>query len=126
MEPLLFKQKPHTMNIKTFKFDYGFNDAEVHFDVDLDKFTEDMAKATLEFFSWDDEPDYDNDLIEEAMKKYARMAIMLGAFKNLSLPGIIREFKNLEGYGGIDGSIGVTCTYFAGHEFEVSQLGFIE
>lgn len=111
------------MNIKKYKFDYGMQDAFVHFDVDVDIFTEQIAKETLDFFKWEVEPDYENCLIEEALKKYARMMIIIGAFRNISLNQIISEFNELEGYCPLDGTYGITCTLFEGHDFDENELG---
>lgn len=110
------------MNIKKYNYTYGMHDAEVHFDVDLDIFTEEMAKGTLDFFSWDDEPDPNENAVDEVMKKYAMRAIMAGAFDDVSVYGIKMEFEEMEGYCPVDGSCGITLTYFEGHSYDCEHL----
>lgn len=108
------------MAIKRFNFIYGFHDAEATFKVDTDVFTADLANATLEFFSW--EYDEDNDPIEEVMKKYAMEAIKIASFSNLNTSGVISEFEDLEGFGRIDGSLGVKLVYVDGLQFDEDEL----
>lgn len=114
------------MNIKKYNYNYGMYDAEVHFDVDLDIFTEEMAKGTLDFFSWDDEPDLNENAVDEVMKKYAMRAIMAGAFNDMSVCGIKNEFQEMEGYCPVDGSYGITLTYFYGHSYESDNLTLLK
>ena len=114
------------MNIKQYKFEYGMHDAEVHFDVDLDVFTEELAKCTLDFFSWDDEPDENENPIDEVMKKYAMRAIKHGAFDDMAVYGIKQAFEQMEGYAKVDGSMGIMITYFEGHCYDEQQLSLID
>jgi hypothetical protein len=111
------------MAIKIYKFDYGMMDAELTFKVDTEIFTDKLAQETLDFFDWDDDYDIDENPIDEVMKKYAMMAITLGGFKSVNELGVIIEFEDLEGFGKIDGSLGITLTSFSGHEFDSSNLG---
>lgn len=94
--------------LKTYSFDYNNGDASVSFIVDTEIFTEEMAKATLEFFSWD----YDDDEppIDEVMKKYAMQAIKIATFNDYNEFGVISEFEDLEGFARIDGSLGIKLT----------------
>lgn len=108
------------MAIKTFKFIYGFHDAEAVFEVDTKVFTADMANATLEFFSWD--YNEDNDPVEEVLRKYAIQAIKIASFSNLNTSGVISEFEDLEGFGHIDGSIGLTLVDVEGYEFDEDEM----
>lgn len=110
--------KTNTM-IKKYKFEYDY-DFEVHFEVDTEKFTEEYAKATLEFFSWnyDDEADP----IDEVMKKYALEVVRFSAFSYSSIKYIKNHFINLEGFGRIDGSIGITLVYLVSSELNDDLL----
>ena len=110
-------------NKKDFKFDYDNGEASAHFKVDLDQFDDKMALTTLNFFSWgSDEPDMKGDLIEEAVKKYASMAIIIATNNNVGLGGVIREFEDLEGYADIDGSCGIELVEVSGLEYCESLL----
>lgn len=89
------------------KYHVGFNYCRgmVEFEVDLDKFTIEHALSTLEFFSWN--YDKDGDLIEEVVKKYALQVFLVGG--GHSADGVIM-FWNEEGFGPINGEIGILLT----------------
>lgn len=108
------------MPIKTFEFNYDSHEAIANFEVDTEKFTAEMANATLEFFLWDYDPD--EDPVEEVMKKYALAAIKEATFNSHNTFGVIQDFKTLEGFGPIDGSIGITLTKVEGYEFFDDRL----
>ena len=55
---------------KKYSFNYNSFDASAEFVVDLEKFTPELARSTLDFFTW--RYDEDADPIDEVMKKYAR------------------------------------------------------
>lgn len=99
--------------IKKYKFDYDY-DFSVHFEVDTDKFTEEFAKATLEFFSWN--YDEEADPIDEVMKKYALEVVRISAFSYSGIQYVKNQFQNLEGFGRIDGSVGITLMYLVSSE----------
>lgn len=105
--------------IKKFEFDYNW-DADASFEVDTDVFTPKMAKATLEFFTWD--YDEDNDPVEEVMKKYAMQAIKVATFNSLNTQGVIRYFENNEGFARLDGSEGIKLLRVSGYEFYDQEL----
>lgn len=108
------------MAIKNYTFKYNLYEAEVSFKVDTEKFTEEMAKATLEFFTWD----YDKsaDPIDEVMKKYAITAIEIASSEDYNAYGIIHEFDDKEGFCRIDGSQGITLTWSEKYEFDEENL----
>lgn len=86
--------------IKIYSFEYNSYEASCAFRVDTDKFTVEHAMATLDFFDW--RYDKDADPIDEVMKKYAITAIRIAAFNNYNVSGVIKEFKDYEGYGSVD------------------------
>lgn len=108
------------MAIKKYTFDYDFGKALANFEVDTEKFTVEMANATLEFFSW--EYDEEANPIDEVMKKYALKAIQLATENYHNTYGVISDFKDAEGFGLVDGSIGVTLTHVEGFEFYSEDL----
>lgn len=106
--------------IRNYKFDYSAGEAIVSFKVDTEVFTEEVAKETLEFFSWD--YDEDGDLIDEAVKKYAMEAIRIATVNNYNEIGVKGEFENHEGYCRVDGSLGIELIYISEYEFNDSYL----
>ncbi|MBI6121345.1 DUF2528 family protein [Salegentibacter maritimus] len=110
------------MNIKKYKYNYDNYTASVEFEVDLHLFGEKQAKQTLDFFSWDEEPDYDNNLVDEVMLKYARMAIILATENNHNTRGVISDFNEQEGYYNVDGSFGIKLLYVEGVQIEARLL----
>ncbi len=106
--------------IKHYTFNYNFYEAEACFKVDTDKFTDEHAKATLEFFSWD----YDKEAnpIDEVMKKYAMQAIKIATFNGYNVFGVKEEFNDLEGFYKIDGSSGIELTVISEYEFDEDSL----
>lgn len=103
-----------------YKYEYDYYEAEVHFKVDKEKFTEEMAYETLDFFTWD--YDENEDPIDEVMKKYAMEAIRIATFNNYNEFGVIDEFQNNEGFAPIDGSYGITLVQINGYEFDTDKL----
>ena len=103
-----------------YNFNYDNGDALANFEVDTDKFTPEIAKTTLDFYTWD----YDEaaEPIDEVMGKYAIKAIQLATFEDKNTQGVIELFKNEEGFGNVDGSIGVTLTLVELYEFEDYKL----
>lgn len=107
--------------IKKYKFNYDFREATAVFEVDTEKFTVEMANATLEFFTWD--YDKEENPIDEVLKKYAMEAIFLATANpwNSTL-GIISLFENKEGYSKLDGSNGIKLIDVEGYEFSEHLL----
>lgn len=105
--------------IKIFNFDYNY-EADASFKVDTDKFTPELAKATLEFFIWD--YDKENDPVEEVMKKYAMEAIRVSTFNNYNTFGVKNEFDSREGFARLDGSMGIELLRVNGYEFDIDEL----
>ena len=108
------------MAIKNYVFDYDFGKALANFQVDTEKFTKEMANATLEFFTW--EYDKKADPVDEVMKKYALKAIQMATENYHNTLGVISDFKNAEGFGEVDGSIGITLTKVELFEFDPDDL----
>lgn len=106
--------------IRKYHFEYGFDEADVYIDVDLDRFTKESAQTLLDFFSWD----YDKrkDPIDELMKKYAMKAIHIAAAENFNEVGIKNWFAEQEGFIAIDGSQGVTLQRIIPYEFDEETL----
>ena len=108
------------MSIRNYTFNYNVYEAEACFKVDTEKFTEVMAKETLNFFTWD--YDKDADPIDEVMKKYALEAIRIATFNGYNLFGVKDEFMNNEGFCKVDGSMGIELNVVQGYEFDVEAL----
>lgn len=106
-----------------YKFEYDYHEADVHFKVDTEKFTKEMAYDTLNFFTWD--YDEDEDPIYEVMKKYAMEAIRIATFNNYNEFGVIDEFNDNEGFYRIDGSYGITLVQINGYEFDTDKLTLV-
>lgn len=106
--------------IKEFVFDYDFGKAEACFRIDTNKFTKDKALATLNFYTWD--WDKEADLVEEVVKKYAIEAIRQATINDHNTLGVKHDFENLEGFGNIDGSIGIELTHVEGLEFDEDEM----
>ena len=106
--------------IKQYNYEYGFAEATVSFQVDTDVFTAEKANETLTFFTWI----YDKgaDPVDEVMKKYAIEAIKQATFNNYNEFGVITAFEDNEGFGRLDGSIGITLLEVTGYDFDESQL----
>ena len=110
------------MSIKTFNFNYDCYEAEVVFKVDTDVFTNEHAKATLDFFDW-----YYNGLDDptsEVLKKYAMEVIRLATNYSFNVKGIISDFDNKEGFAKVDGSLGLTLLSVRGYEFDEGKLDY--
>jgi len=107
------------MATKTYEFNYGFNDAEVVFKIDADKFR-DTAQQTLGFFSWD--YDKDADPVDEAAKKYAMASIRSATFSNYNEYGVKKDFEEMEGFAPVDGSYGIELIRVSGYEFDEDDL----
>lgn len=108
------------MALITYEFDYGFEQAYCSFLVDTERFTDKHANATLEFYSWD--YDKDADPVDEVMKKYALAAIKFATFNGHNVHGVISDFAETEGYGMVDGSIGVKLLSVGEYDFDESDL----
>ncbi len=106
---------------KKYKFNYDLYSAEAHFVIDTEVFTEEEAKETLEFFTWD--YDKDKNPIDEVLKKYALEAIKEATSCNLGIEDVvIKAFNDKEGFSKIDGSAGIELTYIEGYEIDESRL----
>lgn len=108
------------MAIQTYSYDYDMMEASVSFEVDREKFTNEMALATLNFFTWD--WDDEADPIDEVMKKYAMEAIRVRTHNDYNEYGVKSEFKNKEGFAAIDGSHGITLIEVSGYELDDDKL----
>lgn len=108
---------------KRYSYNYNHYDATVSFEIDTEVFTEEIAKATLEFFTWD--YDKENNPIDEVLKKYALQAIRVSTFNDFNEHGVISEFENMEGYCRLDGSNGIMLVEVTGYEFDENSL-FLE
>jgi hypothetical protein len=106
------------MSKKLFEFTYDYGKAELSFEVDLEKFTPEMAYETLTFFSWD--YDHEGDPVEEVMKKYALEALRVSS-DNTWVRSIIANWSQ-EGFGPIDGTIGVTLKEFNAFKYDEDDL----
>lgn len=107
--------------VRKYEFEYGFDPiATCTFEVDRKVFTEEMAYATLNFFSW--KYDKEADPIDEVVRKYALQAIRLATINDHNTYGVTRDFKDLEGFGAVDGSIGIKLLDVSGIEIEDSEL----
>lgn len=106
--------------VKEYTFNYGMHEAEACFKVDTEKFSNEHAKETLDFFIW--EYDKKADSIDEVMKKYAMEAIMVASAHHYNTNGVINYFSDNEGFCKIDGSCGILLTYIQGYEFDEEQL----
>lgn len=111
------------MAIKRYSFDYNNGDASAEFEVDTETFTEEMAKETLNFFSWDDPYDKDADPIDEVLKKYATQAIWFATMNRHNVTGVISDFnEDAEGYYSVDGEHGIKLLSIDGIEIIESYL----
>lgn len=108
---------------REYKFIYDDSEAFANFKVDTEVFTENHAKATLEFFLWD--YDEDSDPITEVLKKYALEVIKEATINNFNTPGVIFLFNNKEGFCKLDGSSGITLTCVKYYEFDEFKLEMI-
>jgi hypothetical protein len=106
--------------IKHYTFDYNIYDAEASFKVDTEKFTEEIAKECLNFFTWD----YDKQAnpIDEILKKYAMEAIRVSTFNTFNLKQVIAEFKYREGFCRVDGTLGIELMTIKRYEFDEDNL----
>lgn len=103
---------------KRFKFNYDWNKAEVVFEVDLEKFTPELANETLGFFLWD--YDKEEDPVYEVLKKYAAEVLRISN-TNQTAAGIVRMWDQ-EGFAPINGEMGITLVEFEGFEFDGDDL----
>jgi hypothetical protein len=106
--------------IRHYTFDYDVLEAEACFKVDTEKFTNEHANTTLEFFIWD--YDKEADPIDEVMKKYAIEAIRIATFNGYNEIGVIEEFNDTEGYCKVDGSSGITLNSISEYTFDSAKL----
>ena len=111
------------MAIKIYNYGYDFNEASAKFQVDTDKFAEEIALQTLNFFSWD--WDEEEDPIDEVVKKYTIEAIRQATFNNYNVFGVTQAFKNIEGFAPIDGSYVIKLLEVSGYEFQEDKLDLL-
>lgn len=83
-------------------------------EIDLDKFTEEKAKETLDFFAWEFPYNKDKNLIDEVAKKYALECMAIATIKGYSILGVVEEMKDNEGFYSVEGSEGVKLWYVEG------------
>jgi hypothetical protein len=108
--------------IKHYTFDYNIWDAQATFKVDTEKFTPEMAQSTLDFFTWDNDYDEEEDPVDEVMKKYALEVIKVATFNQTNVFGVISEFKNKEGFCKLDGSMGIELMTVTRYVFDDDSL----
>jgi hypothetical protein len=106
--------------IKKYHLDYGMHEASATFKVDTDKFTNEHAQMTLDFFTWD--YDEDENPIDEVMKKYAIVAIRIASFKGYNTTGVIAAFDDEEGFFCVNGINGIELTDVTEYEFNEDDL----
>lgn len=105
-----------------YEFAYMHWRAVVSFKVDPEKFTAEMAKETLDFFSWEDPPDPDGDPVDEFMKKLAIECFIVGMENSWNENGVMHQFEDREGWPRIDGSIGVTILSIDNLRFDPDDI----
>lgn len=98
-----------------YTFNYNSHEAEASFKVDTEKFTPEMANATLEFFTWN--YDKDENPIDEVLKKYALKAIEFATYNNHNVFGVKCDFITAEGFCLVDGTQGIELITVEGYEF---------
>ena len=108
---------------RKYEYEYDTFEAEVHFVVDDEKFTEEDAKVLLEFFTW--EYDQDANPVDELMEKYAMKAIWVANANGFNEYGVKCWFEESEGFLAIDGSKGVELVFLSGFEFDESLITLI-
>lgn len=106
--------------IKHYTFDYNIYDAQASFKVDTEKFTEEIAKSTLDFFDFD--YDKEADIIDEVLKKYAMEAIRISTFDNYSTKEVIKDFNCNEGFFRVDGTMGIELMTVKRYDFDEDKL----
>jgi hypothetical protein len=106
--------------IKKYSFDYNSGEASACFTVDTDMFTPEVARTTLEFYTWD--YDAENDPIDEVLKKYALEVIKILTTKSCSIEDAKAEFEEYEGFCRLDGSVGIELTKATGYRFDEDYL----
>lgn len=104
---------------RTYLFDYDCGEASATFVVDTEKFTSEMAKETLEFYVWD--YDKEADPVTEALRKYARQAIIFATGSTGGVPYVVDKWAFLEGFHPIDTDI-ITLIEVSGYEFDEEKL----
>lgn len=117
--------------MSTEMLNYGLeNVCDCTLKVDRSIFTEQHAKATLDFFLWD--YDDEEDPVTEVLKKYALQIMAVATEHNASSREEVMRIwaRSIEGYGPIDGTIGidlinVTPIDWHDHYFnlEIRELG---
>lgn len=112
--------------MKEFKFQYLNGEAGAFFKVDLDKFTEEMANETLDFFVWD--YDENENPIDAVMKKYALRVIEIATDFDYNAYGVKEKWKGFErdGFYEIDGSDGVKLIDAWGYTFKEENLNLLK
>ena len=110
------------MSVKMYKFNYDNHEASATFKVDTSVFTDEHAKATLEFFLWN--YDESNAPIPEVLKKYAMEAIWAATKYSYNLKGVISDFNNKEGFVKVDGSVGLTLLSVERYNFDEDKLDY--
>lgn len=106
--------------VEKYECNYGFHEAAAVFLIDRDKFTPEVAKEVLEFWSW--EYDEEADPIEEAIKKTAIEVIHVASFEGLNTLGVKSEFDSREGWYRLDGSEGITLLKVENYVFDEDHL----
>ena len=101
------------------RIDYDSGEATAFIDVDLEMFTEEMAKDTLDFFGWE----YGEDPRYESVKRHGIEAIFESTKSNLNTEGIIECFSInsvKEGFFPLDGKYGLTLINVDGYDLDES------
>lgn len=104
------------------RFDYDMHAATIVFIVDREKFTEEMAKETLEFFVWDEPYDKEGDLVLEFLKKAALKAFPIACYHNWNAYGISEWFAAAEGWPAFIKENGLEIVSITNFEFLEDDL----
>ena len=106
--------------IKKYQFNYDFGKASALFLVDTEKYTPELAKETLQFFTWS----YDKEAhpVDEVMKKIVIEVFEIATSNGSYSHRVKEQFREKEGWPPIDGTLGVTLIRVDGFEFDEDDL----
>jgi len=103
--------------INIYEFNYDFYKASCTIEIDREIFTEELAKETLTFFSWN--YDKNADPIDEVAKKYA-MLVIEKATEGFGIDELRKH--QFEGFVELDGTNGIKLLEVEGVEFDEEDL----
>ncbi len=108
--------------IKEYFFNYDFNQASATFEVDTEKFTDEMSKEFL--ISYGHKYDNENNPTDEIMKKCALEVLKSSTFNNYGVTEVIRDFNEKKHFFKIDGSQGVLLIKVSPYEIVEEYLAY--